>query len=634
MYRREVETIDNVVKVVQKTYYSIVLGGVLIVVVLGAYVLGNLLARIVHDTDGTSSARDVGITSDFLVVDSKHITNQATVNSLRELIEQAPFASNFARTVALHALFERADVALLKQYWNQVEDLDMINFRLEIQDLIVQRCASLDPMAALSLTTDERVHERRYALLDQVYREWSRANLEDALDYFKTLDESSKLSALTSILREREDLSSETIRNIARHLDHEWIALELSSDAIESPGREWSSFLNQYQDQLEELGNAQMQLMAHIAYAWVLEDGIDAFSKMREKLPHTFSMLETVRIVTHKLLDHDPKLAINLIVDRIQSETDTAYHPLAVELANKWAEVDPIEALDSTFVIGARGLRLRLQHRIVRTWAERQPGTVLTQLNELPDHLQTYARSWALTAIASNSPKQVLRILNNIKEPITRGDIADTLVRGWAQQNLDDTLHWIETDASVVHIQKQLQISAFHSLAESSPQLALQSALTQPIEEGDIGMEANVIGWISQFGRVDTAVSMLPKVREGKTRIHAYNSVMNALLKQSDTTSAIDLLFKLSSVEKPLDLELPLRTLAQNAPDRLFLSLDQIDQSELRAEAARLLYKHHKLTSRFTEEQLAKLQSLIQAESLSRINEAKDEFYRVLLEQE
>lgn len=618
---------------IKRTKYSllpcIVFGSVAVV----SFTLGYFFVNSNLDNQAPPVTADRGkITNDSVVADESR-ADLVEVDTLLDLTKPLKFKSNFERTLALHTLLEQADVTVLHGYWDQLSQLNTGIFRHEIQNGIVQRWAVLDPIAAISVLTEESNSERRNLLLDLVYREWSRANLEAVLDYVAALDESSKFRAVSSILREREDLSSETRREIARRLDHEWLVFEVGNDTIASPSREWSSFLNQYQDQLEHIGNAQYQLMAHIANAWVLQDGIDAFNKLREQLPQTFSLLEPTRIVTHNLLNDNPRLAIDLIVDRIQNETDTEYQSLALQLIEQWAEVDPKSALDSTFVIEARGLRLRLQHRAVRTWAESEPATIMAELNELPDHLQSYTRDWALTAIASTSPKQVLTMLRDITDPVALEDVARTLVDSWAHHDFSETLHWIETDARIEHLREDLKRSAFHGLAGSNPQMAMEFALKEPVNKGEVGMEASVIHRVSLTGQIDVAVSMLSQVRAGKTRSRAYDFVISKLILDDDITRTMDLLLELSE-KQTTDLDRPLATIAWQAPNALFASLERIESEPVRAEAARILYKKNRDNGRFTDEELAHLQGLIQSQHSSRLNSARDRIYEVLFDNE
>lgn len=485
---------------INRTKYWPLLSIVFCTIAVGSFLLGYLFVSSNLEPQVPHRINDLGKGATNSAVGDNTRANREVVDSLLDLRKPLKFKSNFDRTLELYILLEQADVTELQQYWDQLSQLGTVIFRHEIQKGIVQRWAALDPIAAISLLTEELEDELRNLLLDLVYREWSRTNLEAVLEYSETLDGLSKFRAVTSILREREDLSSETRRELARRLDHEWLALEIGNFTVDSPSLEWSSFLKQYQDQLQHLGNAQYQMIAHIAYAWVLQDGIGALNKMRERLPQSFSLLEPTRFVADNLLKHTPRLAIDLIVDRIQNETDTEYQSLALELVEQWAEVDPNQALDSTFAIEARGLRLRLQHRTVRTWAENEPGTVLDELKELPDHLQAYARDWAVTAIASTSPTQVVTMLSDITDPIAIEDIARTLAKSWAQLDFSETLLWLETDVRVEHLREDLKRLAFHGLAESNPHMAMELALKEPIEMGDTGREAIVVDWISHTG--------------------------------------------------------------------------------------------------------------------------------------
>ena len=624
--------INKGVRTVERKTLNWLLLAVLATTALVAFVSGYFLASIRHDAQDSRFSDDRGKIVNTSVVSTTQSHNLAEV-AFHELPELEHFESMFARTVALNRLLERADAALLHQYWDQVESFDSLSLRREVRQGIVQRWVVLDPTMALTLINDELSRERRNELLEEFYREWSRVNLEESLSYVETLDEQSQVFALTSILVEREDLSVDQRRLLARRLDQEWLVFVVVGDAVETPELEWNRFVDHNRERWEDLGDSQLQMLTHIAFAWVVQDGVEAFRKMRDTLPAEFSLLGATKDVINKLLNIDPQLAFDLVIDRTQHETDTGYLQLAEEFVDHWSEQDPKAALARASDIKRRGLRLRLQNRTVRTWAELEPYAIMSELESLPQHLRNYAREWALTMIAEASPQFVLTKLNDITDPIVRNDAVDTLVRGWAQQDLAEVLEWIETDASVAHLQTDLKRTALYSLAESNPQLALESALTLPLGDEKVGMEGQVVAWISYVGQLDVAVSMLPQMRDASTTIYAYESVIGDLIRHEDASRAVDLFFELSKNES-LDIEEPLSTLAQDVPDHLFSAIDQMKRPILRAEAARLLYKHHKDSNRFTADQITTLQVLSQSEHKSRLNSAYDELREAMREQE
>ena len=602
-------------------------------IALATFVSGYFLASLRQDAQDSRLSDDHGKANNTSLAGNKQNENQSPVVALHELTELHRFESMFARTIALNGVLERADASLLHQYWDQVKSLDSLSLRIEVQQGIVQRWVVLDPTTAMTLVNDELSREHRKVLLDVFYREWSRVNLEESLRFVESLDEKSKVFALTSILLEREDLSIERRRQLASRLDQEWLVFSLVSDTVAQPESEWNRFIDHNRDRWQDLGDSQLQMLSHIAFAWVVQDGVEAFGKMRNTLPPSFSLLETTEFVINKLVDRDPQLSFDLVINRAQHEADTGYLLLAEEFVDQWSEKNPRAALARASDIEVRGLRLRLQRRTVRTWAEREPYSIMSELDSLPQHLRDYAREWALSTIAEASPLFVLTKLNDITDPIVRNDAVDTLVRGWAQQDLAEVLEWIETDASVAHLQTDLKRTALFSLAESNPQLALESALTLPLGDEKVGMEGRVVAWISYVGQLDVAVSMLPQMRDASTTIYAYESVIGDLIRHEDASRAVDLFFELSKNES-LDIEEPLSTLAQDVPDHLFSAIDQMKRPILRAEAARLLYKHHKDSDRFTAEQITTLQVLSQSEHESRLNSAYDELREAMREQE
>ena len=112
-----------------------------------------------------------------------------------------------------------------------------------MQSVIFQRLAQLNPRSALS-RLDGLNAQYTGELIGTIFGEWSRSNLEEAVSHASSMDENWKFSAMSSILAERNDLSEDKRREIARRLGNEQYAITLIvqekvSDSTLDPKDAW-----------------------------------------------------------------------------------------------------------------------------------------------------------------------------------------------------------------------------------------------------------------------------------------------------------------------------------------------------------------------------------------------------------
>lgn len=111
-----------------------------------------------------------------------HTTTSLDARSLLDIEDIAKFDSYLARSDTLNSLVSKSDVTTLRQLLNQSKSLRAPIFQMEAQSLIIQRLTTLDQKAALDLVMDEIPADSRPRTLEVVFREWSLANLEQAID--------------------------------------------------------------------------------------------------------------------------------------------------------------------------------------------------------------------------------------------------------------------------------------------------------------------------------------------------------------------------------------------------------------------------------------------------------------------
>lgn len=612
-----------------KNYFLIgVLG---IVIVAGAFALGLVVGGGSESTSSGVSPRwtdsDTFTRDDPNAVPGKQVQN--TVQSVAELATRDRFSSHFERSVALHDLIVGSDRMELLTHLGQSSQLGQ-SLKDEVQRAIIQRLATIDPLNALE-TLNEFKTDQNSSLHSVIYREWSLSNLDQAIEHARSLDPADKKTAVESILLAREDLTLQQRRELARVLDMEWLAIEVieqSSDTttIQDPESEWTAYVRRNDGKLDNPDIAQLRMMSHIARAWVLKDGVDAFDNLIESLPTLTATQKISDSVVRQVADDDPRLAFDLAFHM----RSTGVMGILDRMVTEWSKDDPLSALNSVSSLETKYLRGNLQTEVLQAWANTDPKSLLNQVGGLPEKLQPIAHHIALHSLAYRSPRDAADLIGEVQDSESLDQIARAIASNWSESDLSSALQWIENEESVAHIREDLRSAAISGLARSDPQQAMKVALAQPVNEDGIGPEAEVINSIT-FEDMDTAVSLLSQVRDGKTKLEAYESVIMHLTPplSNETDRAMDLFVDLSNGQDVPSRSTLFIILVHGEPRALFDVLERFEDMDFRRRVASSLLRSHEGDDVFTEEQISVLQETSQYGQESREARREAAFERV-----
>lgn len=568
------------------------------------------------------------------VRDVNQLATQFSQRTLAELANASQFGSFYARTEALLEHLAQANIQTVQQLWKQSKKLRTPKFQEEIQQRVVQRWAVLNPIDALGAVQDEVPEDKQNSLIKLIFAEWSLTSIEDAINHAHNLDRELKESAVTGIVLAREDLSSRQRRKIARELDCERVAITVlkyaSNDAvIEEPEQEWKLFISENYEKIQNLSDEQFRLLTEIGHSWVLQDGVAVFAEMQDSLPDNFSLVDTARSVADKLINTHPPLALEFVLNGVYQGQETEYHELAIDLITRWAETHPSKALEATHGIKARATRRQMQQRVLEKWATPDPYVLLDTLGSLPDDLHNFAHEIALVELAKHEPETVIGMLGDLPTQRNRYKVAEALVSSWAVIDISSTLQWIDKEPLVAYRKGTLKELAFKMFARNDPQLALETALQQPLKANGEGWEREVIYEVI-LRDMDTAIAMLPRARPGETRYDTYDFGVIVSLFDSDFAIATELFLNLCEVESKAPKSIDL--FARLAPERLFETLGVLRSADARTDAARTFLGHYEGKAVFTVAQIDLLREIERAERKQlpdriskRLREAYDE---------
>jgi len=191
------------------------------------------------------------------------------------------------------------------------------------------------------------------------------------------------------------------------------------------------------------------------------------------------------------------------------------------------------------------------------------------------------------------------------------------IVKAWAEVDPAYAFDVISNlDSS--RLRASLQETLFTAWAKYDPELALQTALNQPLYKSQFGFERGleeiVIAEVAKYD-LDKAIAMLPQIRSGDARLlKAYRSIGRELVSNGEYDRALTLGQDLSEDLNDKYLNGLLGTWAQQTPDTLFDALDtNIWTPKTKEKAAANLLVHNTLTaSEFDLDQTEKLIGMLE----------------------
>lgn len=541
----------------------------------------------VQNTDSTPSDHDL----------------QAGSNKVHSVL--GAHADIFVHSAALFEALTKANEEELLALLEESRDSELGSVRDETIFAIASRLAVIDPHAALA-KLEELGEQERDPFLRGVFSEWSVSNLDEAITAATKLNRSERLSVLLVILNVRDDLTEAQHNEIARKLGHSDFASYFESDskAIEfadDPKTAWNVLIN---DGLDDF--SQLDSLVLVAETLIEEQGFEALFHLHEPFDVGFRIIGRTYIfdeVLSALVKNDP----NNTWEYIQSGSTQIRDQL--EGTDQSQDQSTVSPRERAYMAD------RVQHMLIRSWAEVYPETVLAEIAKIPHKLQPEACEHALAALVATDPERTIELIQSLAPYGSRNDATlQEVIRRWSALDPAAALDWVLSASEMDNVatsnpgrwpSNKLSImrTAFGALGREDPKRALRLAKLQ--EDGEY-LEGWIISELAE-SNIESAIEVLPLVSLSvKTR--ATNYVAQALAESGEVERGMEFLHQYEdSSGEEVRWEWFFRSWADyNAVD-LFDRLDTFEP-KLRTAAARSLGYIH--LPGFTQEQLDYISSI------------------------
>ena len=531
-------------------------------------------------------------------VKSDSLPANPSQTKFRELDEIANLNSPLERSTALLNVLSEANKDQVLELLEQSKQLDPL-VRVQTQAVILQKLVRVN--ASNALTQVVKFNQLGSSdMWSALFSEWAQIDLNEAMSYASTLDNTERQTALAGILQERIDLTDQKRLEIARQLDTEqyainMITLEKLTKSIAEPEEVWKEIVEEAQND----GN-QIELLTQVAQIWVEKQGLDALDQIFATLDNSQTRSQISIAVFREIAHTNPSAAYEycITLDKVPLRDSLL---IVVE---EWVMSDPQGAFDAIVSIAGvpshRG-RFRI---LVETFATYNPRSILEQLDSLPNDMVELATKTAVSALASNSPADAVAMVLTVEDEMLKGTIVRSVIDHWTARDMDAALDWVLQDPSLEFQRTRLLGYVLGTLVEYDPEHAMRVALAHSIVENELGPEQLVIAQLVQTD-VDKVIEFLPKVREGVTKTRVYLDLGWELVRRGMTDKALQLLQEIPQyAEKPY-LNQILSTWQDTDPTSLFESLDQLPSAEVTSAAALILLLNDPWGEHLNAEQMA-----------------------------
>lgn len=422
---------------------------------------------------------------------------------------------------------------------------------------------------------------------------------------------------VTNVSDQASNLSKDPRTNSGDESAHAVVSKRRANDSHESssvsasddnPIDSWNTLIN---DGVNDI--AQVNSLLEVAGLLVDQEGIRALDQIVIAQMDKSVRDTIMKSVAHNAVLKDPQSTFHDAMSLSREAKELAL-PAIVKA---WATVEPRIAFEAISNLEKSGLRARLQETLIGAWADNDPQDLFDSLEFLPERLRAKGKELAMLAIASSSPADAIQFLESVEDLIKKRELATTIATHWAQLDVYEALNWaMSSQLTDERTRHEVLSILIRELASVDPELALQTALSQPLYESVFGIESGlekvVIAQVAKHD-LNKAISMLSQVREGDTRIEAYKSVARELVLNAEYDRALELGQQLADDDREDYLNTVFALWAQEEPIAMFESLNSsITDPEMKAKAAATLLTQNLLNaSVFDKDQVEQLTSMV-----------------------
>ena len=506
----------------------------------------------------------------------------------------------------------------LEQWWIQSQSIERTSHREIAQQVILQNLTKINPQKALHYLL-EVLPLQNDALSRTIFSEWAVLNLDEAIEAAAALAGARRSVALEAIIETRDDLSEDRRLAIAVQLERPATYYKLSNEmkalhSIANPSESWDILLNDNVDDSLQVG-----VLAQVAETWREQSGFEILSKIYHSGIEDYEIKNQLAAA---ISQNDPALALEY-AQEVSDEQEQFF--MSRIIVKEWAATDPLAALAAVSSFKPTSLYFELEEEVAVVWAKNKPYELIQGIELMSERARVWPLEVAFSYIAREDPLKAIESLSSVEASVgNTSTILHQIVDQWGIRHPEDATDWLlkdfdQEDPVLLH---SLLEEVLPSLARKDPKKAFDIAIEQPTPNERFGLDLQIIWQLTRDGNVETAMSLLPRVRKD-SKVFAYNNVGTALVNTGQTFEALELGSDLEQPEQDSYFRRVFQKWAETDPTNLYEALEDLPTSETQSfqsiAASELITRRFQRHQVLSDDQLKRMRSFLNSADKERV---------------
>lgn len=553
-------------------------------------------------SESTMLQRQYGSISDF--------------HSLAELVKESSSTFDTKRTIlrVVDSLDEERVSGIFRESLEVPNFLGSLELKHWVRGVLLSKLVSVNLSKAQELI--EQLDEPDLeSVLYGVMREWSPVYTERAIKLLSTFDGRVRSLGLQGLIAGRHFLSHADLIEIGTELGiaeeytnrlFDWRQLAIQPMSLDD--------LETTFEKADVNDHLQLIQLRRKAARYVLAEGLDSLPdalELFDRVPTedaTSLSKSMVRIGRTRLISsvsaEDPARVFDFVLG-LDEDIDV---DLLSAVSEVWFASDPDELWYRLQEEDVKNYQAEITESVIDRWARNDPHLTLVSLNRFPAEYHDEAYLAIANTISQDAPLEALALLPLTgvwpETPMDLESMTDvtslrsfrpnyeirSIVSAAAKSDPVATIEWLNSDESQLDesTRQQYLDTVFESWATDDPESAFEVALLTPVKEGSTALEATVVQWLA-YRDVDRAITLLPRVREGESKLDVYKSIAGQLEEEDRIADAIQLGEQLPEDQKEDFLQRLSLNVAHRAPySHLEAGIKQLPTTDLQSRAAQM----------------------------------------------
>ena len=476
-----------------------------------------------------------------------------------------------------------------------------------VQQILIEYLVQTNPEEAIA-SISQMSDYRRLALLRVIFKNWSKANLEQALTTAADLSLFDRHIAIDAVIATRRGLSTQAMSQLANrfNLRSEITALEQKIMAFETLDEGPLGAIELLVgDEIDD--EDQIELYRHVVETWFQSEGLNIVLMLENTGLDSAVFSELFDQVTQ----HDRRAALAFFSDFDEWRRDR----FGTQLINNWVRDNEEDAFQAILGLPQSSFRRSMLRTLAYAWGRKDPNAILDRILEIPRTVRDDALSTAALELANDRPKELLDQLSTLRTiPGANVDRAmQSAMRTWSAEAPKLALEWIQNNT------EEGTNSRTGLLREVLPNYALiepEEAMTIAGRETSSDyfgsrLQETVINSLLYADRFDTVLELLETERVGFS-IYEYANVGSELVKNDRLDDAIALSDSINDNERTNYFSwVATGLMIWDRASAVVEMIASLPTSELQSDVAEQLLNERMITEGMTNEQLDSLRAFV-----------------------